>query len=224
MRTSLSFSLIIAAWTLPSLALAQPSAECGPYDFDAQAKAQVFTIKAPTPKQPVSFQSEAKACPAQGECGWKQRSYLIPGDTVLAGPEQGGFRCAYYVTAKGKPLAGFLPAANLEPAKGEKGLDAAVLAGTWVYAENEIVFTSKAGGLLHAEGNATAVVNGTANTGGFAEDVKPGGEELRIGDPKEEDECLVTVQRRGPYLLVSDNLQCGGLNVSFKGLYIRKKK
>lgn len=215
---------MIAAWTLPSLALAQSSSECGPYAFDAHAKAQVFTIKAPTPKQPVNFQSEANACPAQGACGWKQRSYLIPGDTVLAGPEQGGFRCAYYVTAKGKPLAGFLPSANLEPAKGEKVLDAAFLAGTWVYEDADIVFTSKAGGLLHAEGTATAVVNETANTGDFSGDVKPGGEELRFGDPKEEDSCLVTIQRRGPYLLVSDNLQCGGLNVSFKGLYIRKKK
>jgi hypothetical protein len=220
MRIPFTLSVMLAAVALPSLALAQ-SSSCGPYDFDAYAQAQVMTLKASSPKQPVHFQSEAKACPAKGACSWKQRSYLIQADTVLAGPEQNGFRCAYFVTAKGKPMAGFLPSANLEPAKAAKTLDLAFLTGQWVGGDSDITFTAAANGQVHAEGLSTYVTELTANTGDFSGDVKPGGEELRFGS---EDECLVTLQRRGPYLLVSDNLQCGGVNVSFRGLYVRAKK
>jgi hypothetical protein len=30
------------------------------------------------------------------------------------------------------------------------------------------------------------------------------------------------MKRVGPYLLVADNMQCGGMNVSFTGTYVRK--
>lgn len=220
MRIPFTVPVVLAAVALPSLALAQSSA-CSPDDSDAYAQAQAMTVKASSSTQPVHFQSEAKACPAKGACQWKQRSYLIQADTVLAGPERNGFRCAYYVTAKGKPMAGFLPSANLEPAQAPRTLDLAFLTGRWVSGDNDITFSAAANGQIHAEGLATYASGTTVNTGDFSEDAKPGGEELRFGDSQDEASCLVTVQRRGPYLLVSDNLRCGGLNVSFQGLYVR---
>jgi hypothetical protein len=222
MRLLFTLPVVLLAVALPSLAQAQ-SSSCSPYDSDAYEQAQAMTVKASSPKQPVHFQSEAKACPAKGTCRWKQRSYLIQADTVLAGPEQNGFRCAHYVTAKGKPLAGFLPSANLEPARAPRTLDLAFLTGRWVAGENDITFTAGANGQVHAEGLATYTTDMGANTGDFSGDAKPGGEQLRFGNPEAEDECVVTVQRRGPYLLVSDNLRCGGVNVSFRGLYARVK-
>ncbi|MGA1798872.1 hypothetical protein VH567_08835 [Sphingomonas sp. 4RDLI-65] len=36
------------------------------------------------------------------------------------------------------------------------------------------------------------------------------------------DDCGVMVRRLGPYLLVRDNNRCGGLNVSFSGVYRRR--
>jgi hypothetical protein len=36
-------------------------------------------------------------------------------------------------------------------------------------------------------------------------------------------ECAVRMRRLGPYLLVEDNRMCGGLNVTFRGLYVRKR-
>jgi hypothetical protein len=93
----------------------------------------------------------------------------------------------------------------------------------WVAGENDITFTAGANGQVHAEGMAAYTSETTTNTGEFSGDTKPGGEELRFGNPQAEDECLVTVERRGPYLLVSDNLRCGGVNVSFRGLYVRVK-
>jgi hypothetical protein len=40
----------------------------------------------------------------------------------------------------------------------------------------------------------------------------------------DESSCVVKLHRRGPYLVVSDNGNCGGLNVSFGGIYTKARK
>ena len=42
---------------------------------------------------------------------------------------------------------------------------------------------------------------------------------LEIGDGNEKYDCRVRLRRVGNYLLVSDNLNCGGANVTFNGVY-----
>ncbi|MBV9076797.1 MAG: hypothetical protein JO048_04870, partial [Methylobacteriaceae bacterium] len=37
----------------------------------------------------------------------------------------------------------------------------------------------------------------------------------------DEADCKVWLARLGPYLVVADNLRCGGANVSFRGVYRR---
>ena len=41
-------------------------------------------------------------------------------------------------------------------------------------------------------------------------------------DQGKDTDCKVWMRRLGPYLLVSDNENCGGANVSFQGVYTRK--
>lgn len=36
--------------------------------------------------------------------------------------------------------------------------------------------------------------------------------------------CAVMLERRGPYLLANDNARCGGNNVRFVGIYIRRRR
>jgi hypothetical protein len=55
----------------------------------------------------------------------------VPGDVVFGGPENGGFRCAYYGGAKGTLIAGFLPVKNLQLVSGEGELSAEFLVGNW---------------------------------------------------------------------------------------------
>jgi len=43
-----------------------------------------------------------------------------------------------------------------------------------------------------------------------------------IGSWRRDAACAVTLERRGPYLLVNDNARCGGNNVRFVGIYIRR--
>jgi hypothetical protein len=53
--------------------------------------------------------------------------------------------------------------------------------------------------------------------------VKQGAKELVFRDDSGAD-CDVTMRRRGPYLVVDDNRNCGGLNVTFEGIYVRTRQ
>jgi hypothetical protein len=71
-----------------------------------------------------------------------------------------------------------------------------------------------------------------ANTGELTGSGKPRGQVLAIGyDPDRSafppseheapDICAAQLELHGRYLMVEDNGRCGGLNVSFTGLYVR---
>jgi hypothetical protein len=78
------------------------------------------------------------------------------------------------------------------------------------------------------------VQRGAVNTGDFSAIVAPASGYLGflIGDKgealpfdaqlaKEKAMCGLRMWRTGPYLVVADNLQCGGNNVTFTGVYRR---
>ena len=46
----------------------------------------------------------------------------------------------------------------------------------------------------------------------------------RLVEKAEEGQCLVRMQRVGAWLLVEDNMQCGGSMVTFTGLYRRDQR
>jgi hypothetical protein len=73
---------------------------------------------------------------------------------------------------------------------------------------------------------------GAINTGELTGTGKPRDQTLAIGydpersafppwDPARRDICAAQLELHGRYLLVEDNGKCGGLNVSFTGLYVR---
>ena len=73
---------------------------------------------------------------------------------------------------------------------------------------------------------------GGVNTGELEGSGKPRGQVLAIGyDPDQTafpppedlapDICAARLEIYGPYLSVEDNDSCGGMNVSFTGLYVR---
>jgi hypothetical protein len=137
-----------------------------------------------------------------------------------------GYRCAYFGTAKGDIVAGFLPTDALEATSNDGRLDAAFLSGTWtMLGENPITFTRPAGGTaVHATGKGLwSGRAGVVHTGSFSARGEPEGDSATFRGPGVVS-CEVTVRRRGPYLVASDNSQCGGMNVRFQGIYVRRTK
>lgn len=185
------------------------------------------------------------ACPSDAaEC--RRRGFVVPGDEVLAGWTKGGFICVAYVSPNAKRVkgqfpetSGYLPAAALQlvPVAAAKSAD---WFGKWSRsAETEIEITAGAGGRVKLAGEASygsldpgRVARGAINVGQLEGEGAPKGNMLAVGEdytdptkPLGEDrsECRARLQLIGRYLLVEDNMGCGGMNVSFTGVYVKLK-
>ncbi|CAH2603870.1 conserved exported protein of unknown function [Rhodovastum atsumiense] len=91
--------------------------------------------------------------------------------------------------------------------------------GTWKR-ENAEITIRVVGNQLQAEGNASWIgrVPGAVHVGQFSERAVPRGSRVTFGRA---DECLVEARLEQARLVVQDNAGCGGLNVSFNGVYTR---
>ncbi|WP_232630597.1 hypothetical protein [Methylobacterium sp. Leaf118] len=178
-----------------------------------------------------------KGCPDPGET-CRERAYLVTGDPIILGERRDGFVCAAYRgEADGMGRTGWLPAEAIAveppvPVARDGWL------GTWTRAEAQIrVSPGKASGTLAVSGGATwgagdpdRVARGGIHVGEIEGTVTPVGDAASFGmgedgslpieraDPAD---CQVWLRRMGPWLVVDDNLACGSLNVTFRGLYGR---
>lgn len=189
---------------------------------DRYAFAPLFRIATGKPGERVHFLTRKQPCAEAARCPHRRQSYVVAGDTVLAGPEDRGFRCVYFGTRRGPMAAGFVPVGNLAAAETEMKLDRAFLLGRWRRDE-------ASGIRIRASGVAGIEVDGegywksaaSVNVGEFH------AKAASIASPvlvlrEEDDGCTVVLERRGPYLLVNDNARCGVHNVRFVGIYIRQ--
>ena len=176
-------------------------------------------------------------CPTAGpSCATP--AYVVPGDVVLTGHAEGRFTCAGFHSGRGSPTIRFLPTAALATiaAAGQAPQD---WAGRWSAPEQDIVIRAAADGALTVAGDASWGMgdpwrrqHGAVHTGEVKGTARPvngvlaftQGETRTLpfgaGDPYD---CRVRMIRRGPYLLVRDNANCGGENVSFTGFYRRRR-
>ncbi len=204
----------------------------------AEAAAGIITarIKSSLGKQHfVSSPDASRAeCPSESiKC--RETAYLVAGDVVVALPQMfKGFHCATFVNKSGKETSGWLPAGSLTQFKAAGNDDKAWL-GAWRRTEATIKITRGKRGGLEIEGDATfgasdprRVASGGVNMGDFGGPARRQGDVVLVaGDdipnfeaaPK--DRCAVQMRRVGPYLVVEDNQGCGGMNVSFTGVYVR---
>jgi hypothetical protein len=171
-------------------------------------------------------------CPSV-EPGCRDKAFLVARDLVVIGRRLDEFVCADYWTAK-SARSGWLPAIALSPAK--VSVNPADWSGDWKRVEAEIKIKN-AGGVLKAEGSATygaldpsRVKRGAVNLGEFSGPlVLANGQGTftdKDVDPKMPDSfaCRIRMARAEDALFVQDNGQCGGMNVSFTGLYRRAGK
>jgi hypothetical protein len=182
-------------------------------------------------------------CPAEMDrC--RLRSFVVPGDLLLAGLDWDGFACAAYISPKVRPAKGlfwqtigFVPIADLRRVTVGATAQAEWI-GTWRRAaEAEIRIEPQGAAQLKIAGRATYGVHdrervrrGFVNTGelyGVAglprQNMIALGEGFDGAQPIGIDRsaCRARLRLFGPYLVVEDNGGCGGVNVSFTGVYVR---
>lgn len=235
-------AVLLAAALMPSLAAAQETCYVVPTLGAADSAPQLKAI-APGQKR-VHFLKGAAAgagCPAD-TAACRMNAYLVAKDRVVVTAVQGAYACATFTggAPKHATTTGLLPLGALvdTPQAAEGDWTGAWRSGD----EQEIDIRKAAGNAIAIEGNATfggddpeRVARGAINAGQIGGTLTPEGDRAAFsaGDngeaapydahPDDDSVCRVRLWRVGPYLLAADNLMCGGMNVSFTGVYSRGK-
>ena len=172
----------------------------------------------------VYFYGEEEGCPGPAaRC--RRKAYLVPGDEVITSRTFADWVCAWFQPARGSETVGWLAADGLAPVEAPAASLASWL-GAWSFYKNEVRLSrGRAAGALSVAGEATWVgVNpGNVHVGELSGESAPAGGVLTLSGGEDEYDCRATLRLVGPYLLVSDNKRCGGVNVTFDGVYRKKK-
>jgi hypothetical protein len=168
-----------------------------------------------------------KTCPpGQAGCAEPPHTpYVIPGDQVIVGARAGDAVCVAKPNRQGA-AAGWIAGGQvqLEPTP---PAPLAAWAGHWTLPGGDAVDLKAQGHVLVVSGAAcwpgcnASGKSRVPNVGDLDGKATPTNGHLRIGS---DDGCAAELWLAGPYLVVVDNLGCGGMNVSFTGIYQRKAR
>jgi hypothetical protein len=163
------------------------------------------------------------ACPSM-DAACQDTASLASGDLVALGAKRGPFVCADFDKGEGD-RAGWLPAETIEPAP--LATDPAQWLGDWKRAKADISIAKARDGFV-AQGEATfgaldpeKIKRGAVHTGAFAGPLIFRDSQATLVDASAVSACALRLARAGDFLFVRDNGDCGGLNVSFSGVYRR---
>ncbi|WP_298952168.1 hypothetical protein [uncultured Methylobacterium sp.] len=169
----------------------------------------------------------------------RERAYLVPGDGVILGERRGAWICATYRGDRDDMGRTGWVSAEAVAVETSSAVSVEGWLGTWTRAEAQIRVTpggrpgtvSVDGGATWGGGDPDRAARGGIHTGEIAGTVAPKGDAASFamgesetlpverGDPAD---CKVWLRRLGPWLVVDDNLACGGVNVTFRGVYRRR--
>jgi hypothetical protein len=212
---------------------------CG--DLFSEEQPVLYRVKAGASRLHFHLGGETKAgCPSESDT-CRDRSYVVGGDPVIGTRKYGGFVCATFASPTGKSAVtiGWLPTASLDmPSAGpasQRDWLGEWRSGQW----HRITIKKAAKGAISLDGSALYGADdpgrrerGAVNTGEIAATLTPEGGSAAFsldfeGEVHPHDAqgdgiyCRVRMWQLGPYLAVEDNVQCGGHNVTFTGIYRR---
>ena len=176
----------------------------------------------------LHFLEDTQGCPQQGGAACRQKAYVVEGDTVVLAQHQGQYVCAYYPDKKGGGSAGWVVASDVQPLPRPDPLSLDDWAGVWMDGDNKLKLGVGPDSNLLVSGEAwwpslapdPKVFPGGPNTGAVEGRARPKGNHWALAES--ESQCRIRAQALGEVMVVADNLQCGGMNVTFNGVYHRK--
>ncbi|APO95938.1 hypothetical protein [Xanthomonas vesicatoria] len=219
------------AWFLVLLAVSA-GAHAAPSDDDAAVCRNGMFTSSPSAFSlakvvvPRLYLNDSDGCPHKGEAECRQRSYMVKGDVVVLAQRRNDYACAFYPNKVGGS-AGWVAERSLQPVVSPAIPPTRAWDGNWHDGDNTLQLTANGDGSITVNGDAywpsanpsPEQVPGGPHIGAVTARSMPDGNRLDIN----EDDCTVRLQVLGDLLIVADNLQCGGANVSFGGVYRRKR-
>lgn len=181
------------------------------------------TVKGKRGTRSYFFNDDREDCPAGKNC--QARSYVVTGDEVIVNRIYNGFACSWFPGKNGGTV-GWLRADTLDMPESLYDASPAAWSGEWNYAENSIKLVPERGsGWLRVTGNAFwKGLGDNIHIGELDGRAEAKNGILKYSDGDDEYDCKVTMRLLGSYLIVSDNQKCGGVNVTFSGVYLKTKK
>ncbi len=173
-------------------------------------------------KQRIYFHKDDADCPSGKDC--RTKAYVIPGDKVIVAQRRGAFLCAWYEPRKGSETVGWILADELIVASDEQAPAFNKWLGNWESNGNSLeISRGIETGSLAITGYAFWMgIGDNIHIGEVDDTGTPHGDLLSFGGQDEYD-CRVKMQLVGDFLVVSDNMRCGGANVTFNGVYHKKQ-
>lgn len=225
-RTSTSRLVLaaLAALVLPAVAHAQSAEEldarmCRNGLFAAYGPFQLARV---TGEGRAFFLADTDGCPEASSCQLPRQPFVVAGDTVVVSRLRTGHVCAYYPNDAGG-TAGYLPLDRLEfvPVRSP------TFANGWIGIWNDGASADVAIGMSRdgpwVDGSAVWLGAVLASGDQVIHDGEISGPLTVFGNRARFDDgvCTVDFTLLGDYLLADDNRRCGGMNVSFVGVYTR---
>lgn len=183
-------------------------------------------------KDRAYFYQDSEGCPTGKNC--KSSSYVIPGDRVIINQIQTDWACVWYQGVKSETV-GWVPRAQIKLDPPTRIPQYTEWLGHWAYSKSASIsitaaVKSKNKQALALDGQAFwfgLVVNGeqVIHMGALATpELIPDDNRLYYSEDRQEYSCQAEFLLLPPYLIVDDNLNCGGQNVSFRGVYTRSSQ
>lgn len=164
----------------------------------------------------VYFYTDERNCPNDVDC--QDKSYLIAGDTAIVSRTYGDFACVWFEPKKGAETVGWIKTDKLKIYEPNQNPQFNQWFGKWNAASSSIRIksdpTQKTA--LSVNGEATWGAGNNVHVGEVDASAAPAKNILSV---KEKYGCAVVLRLVGEFLVVSDNFGCGGVNVTFSGVY-----
>ena len=222
MRPRLTFAVLL-------FALSAPAAAAIDDDF---CRNGIFGVQNPSVGLAVIsgrgrayFLEDMDGCPnAETRC--RQNSYVIPGDTVVTGRSKGRYACVFFPN-KGGGSAGWIESTRLRRIPIRQNPAIREWVGQWSDLGNPEVRFYVSLGRLMVEGDSywpspnppLSERPGGPNVGNIGEAVRVTGNRAHAPD------CNISFTLLGNLLVAADpDMECGGANVSFTGVYRRRRR
>jgi hypothetical protein len=182
-----------------------------------------FKVKGTRTSKTYFFNDDGEGCPGKNCRG---KAYIVGGDELIVSRSLGDYSCAWYSPKKGYDTVGWIETSKLIASEFSRRPALASWLGEWKYADNSINFTeNRLAGYLNVTGDAMwKGLGDNVHVGELDGRFEPKGSLLEYSDGDSEYDCKVTMRMIGKFLIVADNMRCGGANVSFSGVYLRVKK
>ncbi|MEZ5344613.1 MAG: DUF3298 and DUF4163 domain-containing protein [Pyrinomonadaceae bacterium] len=164
------------------------------------------------------FYEDSDECPEGENC--RLKSYVVSNDKVIVAEAQNGFYCAWYEPKTGSETVGWIRRHELSIESPDLKPGFAQWIGEWESNGNTLrIAKGIQGGNFRITGNAFwRGVGDNIHIGEVDDTGTPNGNSLNIGGPEKYD-CRVKMTLVNDLLVVSDNRMCGGVNVTFDGVY-----